>query len=108
MGTTGQYYRESGRRLCQLKLAGEVNTLPRRYLQQIGGSPNNIVFQRVHLAIGAHDFPHHFNDVAPAFIVHILVKLTRAMVEVDRDAINLDSLINQLSNFKIAERKAGL
>jgi hypothetical protein len=46
--------------------------------------------------------------VAPALIVQNFIELPRAMVEVDRDAINLGSLVNQLSDGKIADCKAGL
>jgi hypothetical protein len=83
-----------------------LDTLARRYPEQVCGTPNDIGFKSVHAPIDINYLPHHFNDLAASFSVERLIDLTGELIEVNSASFGRNSVADQLGRGEIVETEA--
>src|SRR5580700_2756727 len=75
------------RGLCAGNAVLEIDAVTRRHAEQVGGAPDYIVLELVDLAIGVHQFPHHFDNAEPTGFINRAHDDAGEMIEVDRLAL---------------------
>jgi hypothetical protein len=84
----------------------KLDTLSRGHSQQVCGTPNDMVLKFICAPINVIDLPHHFNDLAAAFLVEDIVELTSEQVEINRASVGCNSVVNQPNGGEIVETEA--
>src|SRR5215213_11025963 len=69
----------------------------RRYAEQIGNAPDQIVLELRSRAVGISDRPHHLDQAQPLAFVERSVEQTGEMIEIDRLFIGDRGLFDQLA-----------
>jgi hypothetical protein len=81
----------------------KLHTLPRRYTEQVRGTPNYIFLKFVYASIRVNHFPHHLNDPATPFVVKGFIEFPGKAIEIDRGARDRFGVDDQPGGRGIAE-----
>ena len=86
-------------------LPAKLDPLPRGQPQEIGGAPNDIVFNFIHFSVGIYNLPHHLNDLAASFVVHKLIELAGEVVKIDGGPVDRGRFLDQPGSSQIVQVK---
>ena len=86
-------------------LPAKLDPLSRGHPQEIGGAPNDIVFDFIHFFVGVDNLPHHLDDLAATFVVHKLIDLAGKVVEIDGGPVGRGRFLDQPGSSQIIQIK---
>ena len=88
-------------RLIRHNVPAKLYSGARRYAQQVCRAPDDVALKLVHAIISVNDFPHHLDDLATAFFIEQIDKLTGEAVEINRVLLDRSGFIDQIDRLDI-------